>query len=195
MYQNFICTISLRPLPVFMGDKIIYLRLCPSNFSSWGGGGHLSLLLPFSPSLCLCNLPFLLLSVPKRSLHYKKRLTSMLTSRVRIWRREFWAHVNANTGRTQTANYSQWLETCLRASGMRIRVGILMMHVARIWHREGLPGSKVYPHLKRKNINIFIFIFNMAVFIFLLKYQHCHITCHFNIFTNIHHGMYDHPIY
>ena len=24
----------------------------------------------------------------------------MLTSRLRIWRREFWAHVNVNTGRT-----------------------------------------------------------------------------------------------
>ena len=35
-HQNFIYTISLRPLPVFMGDKIIYLRFCPSNFSSWG---------------------------------------------------------------------------------------------------------------------------------------------------------------
>ena len=123
----------------------------------------------------------------------------MLTSRLRIWRREFWAHVNANTGRTQTANYSQWLETCLRASGMRIRVGILMMHVARIWHREGWrsPGAQGIssPKTKNININIFIFIFNLVVFIFLLKYQHCHITSHCNIFTNIHHGTYDHPIY
>ena len=65
-------------------------------------------------------------------------------------------YVSANTGRTQTANYSQWLETCLRGSGMRIRVGIIMMHVARIWHRERWrsPGAQGISSPKTKNINI-----------------------------------------
>ena len=96
----------------------------------------------------------------------------MLTSRLRIWRREFWAHVNANTGRTQTANYSQWLETCLRASGMRIRVGILMMHVARIWHREGWrsPGAQGISSPKTK---IYIYIFYIYIYWYIVaEYLH-----------------------
>ena len=185
------------PFPYLWGTKLyMYLRLFPSNFSSWGG--HLSLLLPFSPSLCLCNLPFLLLSVPKRSLHYKNDLR-VCWHPVFVFGAVNFGHMWMLTHWTQTANYSQWLETCLRGSGMRIRVGILMMHVARIWHRKGWRSSGAQgissPKTKNININIFIFIFNLAVLIFLLKYQHSHITSHCNIFTNIHHGTYDHPIY
>ena len=58
---------------------------------------------------------------------------------------------------------------------MRIRVGILMMHVARIWQRKGWQSSGAQgissPKTKNININIniFIFIFNLAVLIFFIK--------------------------
>ena len=60
------------PFPYLWGTKLYICDSAPPTFRR--GGGHLSLLLPFSLSLRLCNLPFLLLSVPKRSLHYKNDL-------------------------------------------------------------------------------------------------------------------------